>query len=79
MCQSDVCVFQGRPELTPTAIKAGKLLAQRLAGHSSQLMNYDNVSNKCIRYLLNKESNPLAVMLLEETNQQQGGVKKRTY
>ncbi|KAL7839971.1 hypothetical protein SRHO_G00266290 [Serrasalmus rhombeus] len=36
-------IAQGRPELTPTAIKAGKLLARRLAGHSSQLMNYDNV------------------------------------
>lgn len=34
---------QGRPELTPTAIKAGKLLARRLAGHSTELMNYDNV------------------------------------
>ncbi|KAK3514706.1 hypothetical protein QTP70_028281 [Hemibagrus guttatus] len=36
-------IAQGRPELTPTAIKAGKLLARRLAGHSNQLMNYDNV------------------------------------
>ncbi|XP_047674952.1 thioredoxin reductase 2, tandem duplicate 2 [Tachysurus fulvidraco] len=36
-------IAQGRPELTPTAIKAGKLLARRLAGHSEQLMNYDNV------------------------------------
>ncbi|KAF7687197.1 thioredoxin reductase 2, tandem duplicate 2 [Silurus meridionalis] len=36
-------IAQGRPELTPTAIKAGKLLARRLAGHSKQLMNYDNV------------------------------------
>uniref|UniRef100_A0A3Q3M031 Pyridine nucleotide-disulphide oxidoreductase dimerisation domain-containing protein n=1 Tax=Labrus bergylta TaxID=56723 RepID=A0A3Q3M031_9LABR len=36
--------FQGRPELTPTAIKAGKLLARRLAGHSAELMNYDNVA-----------------------------------
>ncbi|GLD61675.1 thioredoxin reductase 2, mitochondrial, partial [Lates japonicus] len=33
----------GRPELTPTAIKAGKLLARRLAGQSTELMNYDNV------------------------------------
>ncbi|XP_077377148.1 thioredoxin reductase 2, tandem duplicate 2 [Festucalex cinctus] len=36
-------ISQGRPELTPTAIKAGKLLARRLAGHSTELMNYDNV------------------------------------
>uniref|UniRef100_A0A3Q4H7P4 Thioredoxin reductase 2, tandem duplicate 2 n=1 Tax=Neolamprologus brichardi TaxID=32507 RepID=A0A3Q4H7P4_NEOBR len=33
----------GRPELTPTAIKAGKLLARRLTGQSTELMNYDNV------------------------------------
>ncbi|XP_061672526.1 thioredoxin reductase 2, tandem duplicate 2 isoform X2 [Syngnathoides biaculeatus] len=36
-------IGQGRPELTPTAIKAGKLLARRLAGHSREIMNYDNV------------------------------------
>lgn len=36
-------VAEGRPELTPTAIKAGKLLAQRLFGKSSTLMNYSNV------------------------------------
>ncbi|KAM9394382.1 thioredoxin reductase 2, tandem duplicate 2 [Pholidichthys leucotaenia] len=36
-------IGEGRPELTPTAIKAGKLLARRLAGQSSELMNYDNV------------------------------------
>lgn len=36
---------QGRPELTPTAIKAGKLLAQRLFGKSSALMDYSNVSS----------------------------------
>uniref|UniRef100_A0A8C2MIH9 thioredoxin-disulfide reductase (NADPH) n=1 Tax=Cricetulus griseus TaxID=10029 RepID=A0A8C2MIH9_CRIGR len=36
-------VAEGRPELTPTAIKAGKLLAQRLFGKSSALMNYSNV------------------------------------
>ena len=35
---------QGRPELTPTAVKAGRLLARRLAGQSTQLMDYDNVS-----------------------------------
>ncbi|XP_068577012.1 thioredoxin reductase 2, tandem duplicate 2 [Cebidichthys violaceus] len=37
-------IGEGRPELTPTAIKAGKLLARRLTGHSSELMNYDNVA-----------------------------------
>uniref|UniRef100_A0A8C5HE50 thioredoxin-disulfide reductase (NADPH) n=1 Tax=Gouania willdenowi TaxID=441366 RepID=A0A8C5HE50_GOUWI len=36
-------IGEGRPELTPTAVKAGKLLARRLAGHSTELMNYDNV------------------------------------
>uniref|UniRef100_J3QMN4 thioredoxin-disulfide reductase (NADPH) n=1 Tax=Mus musculus TaxID=10090 RepID=J3QMN4_MOUSE len=36
-------VAEGRPELTPTAIKAGKLLAQRLFGKSSTLMDYSNV------------------------------------
>ncbi|XP_062873482.1 thioredoxin reductase 2, tandem duplicate 2 [Trichomycterus rosablanca] len=36
-------IAQGRPELTPTAIQAGKLLARRLTGRSNQLMNYDNV------------------------------------
>uniref|UniRef100_A0A665X1D6 thioredoxin-disulfide reductase (NADPH) n=1 Tax=Echeneis naucrates TaxID=173247 RepID=A0A665X1D6_ECHNA len=36
-------IGEGRPELTPTAIKAGKLLARRLAGQSAELMNYDNV------------------------------------
>uniref|UniRef100_A0A8C5YCQ5 Thioredoxin reductase 2 n=1 Tax=Microcebus murinus TaxID=30608 RepID=A0A8C5YCQ5_MICMU len=33
----------GRPELTPTAIMAGRLLAQRLFGQSMALMDYDNV------------------------------------
>ncbi|XP_051977179.1 thioredoxin reductase 2, mitochondrial-like isoform X2 [Xyrauchen texanus] len=37
-------IGEGRPELTPTAIKAGKLLAHRLEGHSTELMNYDNVA-----------------------------------
>uniref|UniRef100_A0A7N9ALM3 Thioredoxin reductase 2, tandem duplicate 1 n=1 Tax=Mastacembelus armatus TaxID=205130 RepID=A0A7N9ALM3_9TELE len=36
-------IGEGRPELTPTAIKAGKLLARRLAGQSTELMNYDSV------------------------------------
>ncbi|XP_037679524.1 thioredoxin reductase 2, mitochondrial isoform X2 [Choloepus didactylus] len=36
-------VAEGRPELTPTAIMAGKLLAQRLFGGSPDLMDYDNV------------------------------------
>uniref|UniRef100_A0A8C9PM18 thioredoxin-disulfide reductase (NADPH) n=1 Tax=Spermophilus dauricus TaxID=99837 RepID=A0A8C9PM18_SPEDA len=36
-------VAEGRPELTPTAIMAGKLLAQRLFGQSSDLMDYNNV------------------------------------
>nr|XP_055230952.1 thioredoxin reductase 2, mitochondrial isoform X4 [Gorilla gorilla gorilla] len=36
-------VVEGRPELTPTAIMAGRLLVQRLFGGSSDLMDYDNV------------------------------------
>ncbi|XP_004628035.1 thioredoxin reductase 2, mitochondrial isoform X1 [Octodon degus] len=36
-------VAEGRPELTPTAIMAGRLLAQRLFGQSSDLMDYKNV------------------------------------
>ncbi|KAM7391513.1 hypothetical protein PAMP_022198 [Pampus punctatissimus] len=36
-------ISEGRPELTPTAVKAGKLLARRLVGQSIELMNYDNV------------------------------------
>lgn len=36
-------ITEGRPELTPTAITAGKLLAQRLFNHSSETMDYDNV------------------------------------
>ena len=35
--------FQGRPELTPVAIQAGKLLAQRLFNGGKQLMNYSMV------------------------------------
>ncbi|XP_056100365.1 thioredoxin reductase 2, mitochondrial-like, partial [Rhinichthys klamathensis goyatoka] len=37
-------IGEGRPELTPTAIQAGKLLARRLVGHSDELMNYENVA-----------------------------------
>lgn len=37
-------VLLGKPELTPVAIKAGRLLAHRLFDNSSQLMNYDNVA-----------------------------------
>ncbi|XP_032899728.1 thioredoxin reductase 2, mitochondrial [Amblyraja radiata] len=37
-------IAEGRPELTPSAIKAGKLLAHRLFGKSTQLMDYDNVA-----------------------------------
>ncbi|XP_044631425.2 thioredoxin reductase 2, mitochondrial isoform X2 [Equus asinus] len=36
-------VAEGRPELTPPAVMAGKLLARRLCGQSSDLMDYDNV------------------------------------
>ncbi|XP_053327137.1 thioredoxin reductase 2, mitochondrial [Spea bombifrons] len=36
-------ITEGRPELTPTAIAAGKLLAQRLFNNSTKLMDYDSV------------------------------------
>ncbi len=36
-------IQDGRLELTPTAIKAGMLLSDRLYGGSSKLMNYTNV------------------------------------
>lgn len=35
--------MQGRPELTPVAIRAGKLLARRLAGVTDERMDYDKV------------------------------------
>ncbi|XP_077533253.1 thioredoxin reductase 2, mitochondrial-like [Haemaphysalis longicornis] len=34
---------EGRPELTPVAIRAGRLLAQRLAGASTECMDYNTV------------------------------------
>jgi len=34
-------ILQGRPELTPVAIKTGELLAKRLFANSKQLMNWD--------------------------------------
>ncbi|KAK6638367.1 Thioredoxin reductase 1, mitochondrial [Polyplax serrata] len=37
-------VIYGKPELTPVAIEAGKLLARRLFGDSTETMNYDNVA-----------------------------------
>ncbi|XP_077283515.1 thioredoxin reductase 1 isoform X2 [Arctopsyche grandis] len=37
-------VLQGRPELTPVAIHAGRLLARRMFGNSKQQMDYDNVA-----------------------------------
>ncbi|KAM9330863.1 thioredoxin reductase 2, mitochondrial [Gastrophryne carolinensis] len=36
-------ISEGRPELTPTAIAAGKLLAKRLFSNSAELMDYVNV------------------------------------
>lgn len=35
--------FQGRPELTPTAIRAGQLLARRLFNGEKKMMNYANL------------------------------------
>uniref|UniRef100_A0A1A9WL68 thioredoxin-disulfide reductase (NADPH) n=1 Tax=Glossina brevipalpis TaxID=37001 RepID=A0A1A9WL68_9MUSC len=37
-------ITYGRPELTPVAIHAGRLLARRLFGNSTQLMDYCNVA-----------------------------------
>lgn len=37
-------VLQDKPELTPVAVQAGKLLAARLYGSSKTLMDYDNVA-----------------------------------
>ena len=36
-------MIDGRPELTPVAIQAGRLLARRIAGVSTQLTDYDKV------------------------------------
>lgn len=36
-------VVNGHAELTPTAIMAGRLLAERLFGKSNKLMDYDNI------------------------------------
>ncbi|XP_073484965.1 thioredoxin reductase 2, mitochondrial [Aquarana catesbeiana] len=36
-------ISEGRPELTPTAIAAGKLLARRLFNNSTELMDYNSV------------------------------------
>lgn len=37
-------VIEGRPELTPVAILAGRLLARRLYGNGTLKMDYDNVA-----------------------------------
>ena len=37
-------ISEGRPELAPPAIKAGKLLAHRLFGGKTQTVNYDNIA-----------------------------------
>ena len=37
-------ISEGRPELAPPAIKAGKLLAQRLFGGASDIVNYENIA-----------------------------------
>lgn len=36
-------VVSGKPELTPVAIMAGRLLAQRLFGGASEAMDYDRI------------------------------------
>ena len=45
-CSNVICVsqhVQGKLELTPTAVQAGKLLAKRLYGGGSKVMDYANV------------------------------------
>eukprot|EP01126_Amoeba_proteus_P056757 TRINITY_DN7179_c0_g1_i8.p1 TRINITY_DN7179_c0_g1~~TRINITY_DN7179_c0_g1_i8.p1 ORF type:complete len:273 (-),score=71.66 TRINITY_DN7179_c0_g1_i8:523-1341(-) len=46
-CVSDIYavgdVVTGRPELTPVAIQAGEMLARRLFGGASELMDYVNI------------------------------------
>ena len=37
-------VLEGRPELTPVAIHAGRLLARRMFAGGSQHMDYENVA-----------------------------------
>lgn len=37
-------VAEGRPELTPPAIMAGRMLARRLFGKKTQLMDYNNIA-----------------------------------
>lgn len=37
-------VLEGRPELTPVAIHAGRLLARRIFGDSNKQMDYENVA-----------------------------------
>lgn len=39
-----VICSQEKPELTPVAIQAGKLLAQRLFNNSNEQMDYENVA-----------------------------------
>ena len=49
VCNLSVCVclcFKDRPELTPVAIRAGKLLARRLFDKSKVQMDYHTV--RCI-------------------------------
>lgn len=58
---NSLVLFQGRPELTPTAIKAGRLLARRLVGHSNQLMNYENVRHTHASSLLTQMLNNLMI------------------
>jgi thioredoxin reductase (NADPH) len=37
-------IAEGRPELAPPAIKAGKLLAKRLFGGKTEIVNYENIA-----------------------------------
>jgi len=42
-CMSVCVCFKDRPELTPVAIRAGKLLARRLFDNSQEHMDYHAV------------------------------------
>lgn len=44
MNKASYFLLQKKPELTPVAIHAGRLLARRLFGNSSVNMDYENVA-----------------------------------
>mmetsp|Transcript_28340 Transcript_28340/g.76347 ORF Transcript_28340/g.76347 Transcript_28340/m.76347 type:complete len:556 (-) Transcript_28340:419-2086(-) len=64
-------VVEGKPELTPVAIQAGKLLAQRLYAGSRKQMDYTNVATTVftpLEYGVIGLSEEKAIEILGETN-----------